>query len=40
MRNIAIVIFVAGLVAIPLALRLWWRHEVQDLDELALGGGH
>ena len=32
MRNIAIVIFVAGLVAIPLALRLWWRHGMQDLD--------
>ena len=32
MRRIAIVVFVAGLIAIPLALRLWWQHGVQDLD--------
>ena len=40
MRRIAIVVFVAGLVAILMALALWWQHGTQELDELALGGGH
>ena len=38
MRRIAIVVFVAGLVAIPLALALWWRRGADELDELALCG--
>jgi hypothetical protein len=32
MRKIAIFVIVAGMAAIPLALRLWWQHGVQDLD--------
>lgn len=39
MRKIAIIVIIAGLLALPFAVALWWRNGLGELDELALGQG-